>query len=89
MSMKRSRFAIPKGKGRKKSRNQYPINTVGRARNAISRVGQHGTPAEQRMVYSAVRRRYPGLARRSSVIPTKTGTGRHYGEPKGTTHRKR
>lgn len=80
---------MPKGKGRNKNRDQYPINTIGRARNAIVRVEQHGSPEEKKLVYSAVRRRYPALARRSSVVPTKTGTGRRYGERKGTTHRGR
>lgn len=84
--MPASAFAI---KGRKPSERKYPVNTIGRARNAIVRVEQHGSPAEKRAVYSAVRRRWPSLAKRSSVIPTSTGTGRHYGEPKGTRHRRR
>lgn len=86
---KRGLFAIPKGKGRRKNVNQYPVNTLGRAQNAIVRVEQNGTPQEKRMVYSAVRKHYPGLAKRSGVVPTSSGTGRRYGERKGTTHRRR
>lgn len=78
-----TRYAIPKGRGRKKNKNQYPMDTLGRARNAIVRVQQFGSPAEKRMVFSAVRRWYPGLAKRSGVVPTRGGTGRHYGQPKG------
>jgi hypothetical protein len=85
---KRGAFAIPKGKGRNKGKNQYPINTAGRARNAIARVQQFGSPGEKRMVFAAVRKRYPGIAKRSGVIATRTGSGRRYGQPKGTRNRR-
>lgn len=77
--MPKTAFAIP-------SKKKYPINTPGRRKNAIARVEQHGSAAEKRAVYSAIRRRDPGLAKRSGVIPTKGGKGRHYGEPKGKRH---
>lgn len=86
--MRRSTFAIPKGKGRNKAKNQYPLPDIAHARNAVARVNQFGTPQEKKMVYSAVRRKFPAFAKRSKVVPTATGIGRHYGEPKGTTHRK-
>lgn len=70
---RRGPYAIPKQK-------KYPIDTLSRARNAIARVQQFGSPAEKRAVFSAIRKRYPGLAKRSSVIPTKTGPGRRYGQ---------
>lgn len=79
-AMPASSFAIP-------SRKAYPINTISRARNAVARVNQNGSSAEKRQVYSAVRQRYPALAQRSAVIPTRTGTGRRYGQPKGTRNR--
>lgn len=82
---KRGAYAIPASSpvgGRGKAK--YPINTIGRARNAIVRVTQFGSPAEKRMVYAAIRRRYPGLAKRSTVVPTRTGKGRRYGQRKGT-----
>jgi len=65
-------FAVPKksrvgGKGKGK----YPIPDLAHARNALSRVQQHGSAAEKRMVKAAVKRKYPGLAKRSSVIRTK------------------
>lgn len=52
---------------------KYPINTMARARNAMARVSQYGTPAEKSMVHAAVKRKYPALAKRSSVIKTKGG----------------
>lgn len=66
-------YAIPAsspvgGRGRAK----YPIDSLPRARNALARVHQHGTPREQAMVHAAVKRRYPALARRSTVIATPT-----------------
>lgn len=85
--MKRSRmapssFALPKTK-------QYPITDVAHARNAIARVNQVGTPAQKAAVYAKVRAKFPALAKRSTVIPTKTGPGRHFGQAKGTTNRRK
>jgi hypothetical protein len=80
--MSLSTFAIPE-------RRAYPINTPGRARNAIARVQQHGTASEKRRVYAKIRRRYPAIANRSKVIPTRTGTGRHFGQAKGTSNKGR
>jgi len=48
-----SAFALP---GRR-----YPIHDENHARNALARVAQHGTPAEQAKVKAAVRRRYPNI----------------------------
>lgn len=87
--LKGGSFAVPKnspvgGKGKAK----YPIHDMAHARNAIARVSQHGSPAEKRMVHAAVRRKYPALAKRSTTIATKGGTGRHYGQPKGTRNKR-
>ncbi|MGF6981405.1 hypothetical protein QFZ99_000881 [Paraburkholderia atlantica] len=57
--IKPANFALP---GRR-----YPINTLRRARNALARVAQHGTRAEQIKVQRAVHRRWP------SIDVTKTG----------------
>lgn len=48
-----SAFAL--GKGR------YPINTAKRARNALARVAQHGSPQQQAKVRAAVKRKYPSI----------------------------
>ena len=63
-----------KGEGGKTVK-KYPVDTPARARNALSRVGQFGTPAEKKAVYAKVKSAYPALAKRSSVIPTK-GNGK-------------
>jgi hypothetical protein len=53
-SMPKTAFAL---KGAKK----YPIHDKSHARNALARVAQHGTPAEQKRVRAAVTKRYPSL----------------------------
>lgn len=50
----RSKFALPK-------KRKYPLDTKKRARNALARVSQHGTPAQKRTVRAAVRRKYPSI----------------------------
>lgn len=69
-----SSFAVP-------SRRAYPVNTPGRAKNAIARVQQFGSTGEKKKVFAKVKKRYPAIANRSRVIPTKTGSGRRYGQP--------
>lgn len=79
--LRASVFALPK-------QRKYPIPDASHARNAIARVAKASASTKAK-VYAAVRRKFPALAKRSTVIPTATGSGRHYGDPKGTTHRKR
>lgn len=50
-----SSFAVP-------SKRKYPVDTKARARNALARVAQHGTPAEKKRVKAKVRKRYPSIA---------------------------
>jgi len=50
-------FALP---GRR-----YPIEDVAHARNALARVAQDGTPAEQAAVRRKVHTLYPELGRKS------------------------
>lgn len=49
-----SSFGLP---GKKK----YPIDTPGRARDALGRVAQHGGPAEKAVVRARVAKKYPGI----------------------------
>jgi hypothetical protein len=51
-------FAIPE---KRPGPGSYPINDENHARNALARVEENGTPAEQRRVKAAVHRRYPGI----------------------------
>lgn len=41
----------------------YPLDTKARARNALARVAQHGTPAERAEVRREVHARYPGIGK--------------------------
>lgn len=64
--IKPKNFAIPKGDGPGDT-GKYPIHDAEHARNALTRVDQHGTPKEKHQVHAAVAEKYPGLAARSSV----------------------
>ena len=45
----------------------YPINDASHARNALARVSQHGTPALQARVRSAVKRKYPNIKQQTRI----------------------
>ncbi len=64
-ALPRSSFALPgKGKGPKGAgAGSYPIPDPSHARNALSRVSQHGTPAEKARVRAAVHRKYPNIGK--------------------------
>jgi hypothetical protein len=68
-------YAVTKQVGGKTVKS-YPVDTMARARNALSRVGQHGTPAEKAAVYAKVKSEYPALAKRSTVIKTPKPKGK-------------
>ena len=53
-NLKKSSFALPE-------QEKYPIPDLEHARNALARVAQHGTPAEQKKVRAAVEKKYPSL----------------------------
>ena len=53
----------------------YPIEDEAHARNALSRVAEHGTIEEKRQVRAAVRRRYPGIEQETQHnSPSEPGT---------------
>jgi hypothetical protein len=45
------------------SGRRYPIHDASHARNALSRVAQHGSSSEKAKVRAAVRRKYPGIGK--------------------------
>lgn len=51
-----SQFAEP-------GKRKYPINDKAHARNALARVAANGTPAEQKQVRAAVKRKYPSIGK--------------------------
>lgn len=59
-------FAV-KSKGQEK----YPVEDKSHAANAMARVKQHGSPSEKSKVYSAVAKKFPELAAKSSVPAVK------------------
>lgn len=69
-SLSSKQFAVPMSKARKigvagevkgEAKGKYPIDTLKRARNALARVSQFGTPSERSAVRSKVYSRYPNL----------------------------
>ena len=54
--IKAKNFALP---GRR-----YPLPDIQHARNALSRVAQHGTPEEKRKVRAKVYKKYPSLKKK-------------------------
>lgn len=56
----KERNALP-GKSFALPGRRYPINDPNHARNALSRVSQHGSPEEKSKVRGAVHRKYPGI----------------------------
>jgi hypothetical protein len=54
--LKSSSFIFP-------GQRKYPIPDESHARNALSRVSQHGSPALQAKVRAAVHKKYPGIGK--------------------------
>ena len=65
-ALPKTSFALPgKGEGKSgKGAGSYPIPDESHARNALARVAQHGTPAEQKQVKAAVSRKFPKIGRK-------------------------
>ena len=53
----RKSFALP-------GKRKYPIPDKAHARNALARVAQNGSPAEQKKVRAAVAKRFPSLGKK-------------------------
>jgi hypothetical protein len=75
-SMPKKEFALP-GK-REGGKGGYPIEDKAHARDALTRVAQHGTPAEKKEVRAKVHDEYPSIDGRHEP----KGNSRHYGRPK-------
>ena len=56
--IKKSNFAVPKGKGKRKDKNSYPIHDRSHARSALARVSQHGTAEEKKLVRNKVAKKF-------------------------------
>ena len=62
-------FALP-------GKRKYPIPDKAHARNALARVAQNGTPAEQKKVKAAVKSASRALGKRKEVVITRRHGGR-------------
>ena len=59
--MARTRRSLRSRRSRCRIKEKYPIPDIEHARNALARVAQHGTAAEQKKVRAAVEKKYPSL----------------------------
>lgn len=62
----RRRRKLPKKSFALPGKRKYPIDTKKRARNALARVSQHGSPSQKRRVRAAVKRKYPSIGKKKS-----------------------
>lgn len=65
MSKKEFVFPSKKNKENPAGSGGYPIPDESHARNALSRVAQHGSPAEKARVRARVHAKYPGIGKSS------------------------
>lgn len=61
----KQRKKLPKTSFALKKQRKYPIHDKAHAKNALSRVKQSGTKAQQKAVRAAVTKRYPSLKKTS------------------------
>jgi hypothetical protein len=57
--LSKKQFALP-------GKRKYPIPDKAHARNALARVAQSGTPAEQKKVRAAVKKRFPSIGKKKN-----------------------
>jgi hypothetical protein len=79
-------FALPgKGEGPSgKGAGSYPIPDASHARNALSRVSQHGTSSEKATVRAKVHRKFPDIGKKQmgGMVPRMPKAPRALGMPK-------
>ena len=78
-------FALPgKGEGAGgKGAGSYPISDESHGRNALSRVAQHGSPEQKKIVRAKVHAKFPGIGRRQQGGPVMSEQARRLGESLG------
>lgn len=60
-SLPKSDFAVPSARSKGGGKGGYPIPDASHARNALSRVGEFGTPAQKAQVRAKVAKKFPGI----------------------------
>jgi hypothetical protein len=58
-----ARKALPKQDFALPGKRAYPVPDAAHARNALARVAQHGTPAQQAQVKAKVAKKFPSIDR--------------------------
>jgi hypothetical protein len=76
-ALPRSEFALPgKGAGPQgKGSGAYPIDTPGRARNALARGAQHASPGELATIKRKVHAKYPSIGQEHHFAHRRPHTG--------------
>lgn len=59
----KQRKALPKKAFAEPGKRAYPIPDKSHARNALSRVAQHGSPAEKAQVRAKVKAKFPDIGK--------------------------
>ncbi|MFJ4637601.1 hypothetical protein ACIP69_18505 [Streptomyces hygroscopicus] len=59
----KKRKQLPKNSFALPGKRKYAVDTKARARNALARVQQHGSPAEKKAVRAKVRARYSSIGK--------------------------
>ncbi|HEY1430750.1 MAG TPA: hypothetical protein VGF39_03860 [Stellaceae bacterium] len=67
------RAALPKKEFAVPQTNGYPVDTANRARSALTRVSQFGSPTEKAQVRRKVAKEYPGIAQSKGPQAKRTG----------------
>lgn len=61
----KKRKSIPAKSFAEPKERKYPIEDKAHAKNALSRVSQFGSAAEKKKVTAAVKKKYPGIGKKS------------------------
>lgn len=59
----KERKALPTKDFAEPKERKYPVNDKAHARNAMSRVAQNGTPAEQKEIAEKVHKKFPSIGK--------------------------
>jgi hypothetical protein len=60
----KKRNALPRKSFAEPGKRKYPIEDKSHARNALSRVSQHGSVGEKKQVRAAVHKKFPGIGKK-------------------------
>ena len=87
----KSSFALPgkKTKSNPAGKGGYPIDTAGRARNALARASQFGSPAVKAAVRAKVHKKFPGIGAAAKARSEGETVAQNRGDTKAQDRRER